>query len=316
MSDKKYVCQNCNIEFSIQDGCLKKREDNSVLLCVKCYKLKHKYLRLRKYYSKELCDLIMDNNGICEYSIISPYFGIMKNSKKKVRFICAKCNTECAMRICDMSKRKICGFQKICTKCSLKYAVNSDEWRDSNSKAQYIAQNRPEVIEKQRNAQYELMKNDPLYAEKRCSKSYISGIIRGFRFDSSWELYYIVKCWESEDIDSIQRYDGSIPYFDTSGKKRLYFPDFVVNYKNGISRIVEIKGSKKYNNFHEKFNAAKVKHGISYIVYEERDLIDMGIHFRRDSFLKQFYQKYYNEITFFNNKKVTQFREKIEKWLK
>ena len=32
--------------------------------------------------------------------------------------------------------------------------------------------------------------------------------------------------------------------------------------------------------------------------------------------LKNFYKKYYNEITFYNNKKVTQFREKIEKWLK
>ena len=159
------------------------------------------------------------------------------------------------------------------------------------------------------------MRDDPLYAEKRCSKSYISGVIRGMRFDSSWELYFMVRCWESKNILSIERYNGSIGYLDPIGKKRRYYPDFIVKFKNGTKKIVEIKGSKKYNNFLEKFNAARKKHGINYIVYEEDDLKDINIFFRRESFLRDFYRKYFKEITFYKNKRVDEFMRRIEKWL-
>ena len=157
-----------------------------------------------------------------------------------------------------------------------------------------------------------LMKNDPMYAEKRCSKSYISGTIRSMRFDSSWELYFIVYCWESKEIKSIDRYDGSIEYFDSKNNKRRYYPDFVVEFCNGRKKIVEIKGTKKYNNFLEKFNVARKLFGINYIVYEENDLKDLDIYFRRESYLRDFYRKYYSEITFYNNEKTKEFKKRID----
>jgi uncharacterized protein (DUF1330 family) len=215
-----------------------------------------------------------------------------------------------------MKRRKICGCKPICRKCALKFATNSDEWRKSNSEAQYISQNNPIVLKKQRSAQLRLMKNDPLYAEKRCSKSYISGRIKGFRFDSSWELYFIVYCWVSKDISSIERYGGSITYTDSSGKKRKYYPDFIVQYKNKNKKIIEIKGSKKYNNFHEKFNAARKKHGMNYLVYEEKDLIAMGIKFRTESYLKNFYKKHNKDIVFYDNEKTKLLKGRIKSWLR
>jgi hypothetical protein len=237
-------------------------------------------------------------------------------TKKKVRFICQECNNEDIMAINAMRLRKICGINPICKHCSLKYAIDSDTWRENNSKAQTIAQNRPEVIERQREAQLRLMKKDTLYAEKRCSKSYISGTIRGFRFDSSWELYFLVHCWESKEVKDIQRYIGAIDYLDKNGINRKYYPDFVVTYASGKKKVVEIKGSKKYNNFHEKFNAARKKFGFGYLVIEESDLRDYGIYFRRESYLKDFYRKYYHEISFYKNEKTKKFKERVSEWLR
>jgi len=100
------------------------------------------------------------------------------------------CGNDEEMQINSMRRRKIVGTKPICRKCSLSYATSSDEWKKSNSDAQFIAQNRKEVKEKQRKAQNDLMENDPLYIEKRRSNSFISGEIEGIYFDSSWELFY------------------------------------------------------------------------------------------------------------------------------
>ncbi len=312
---EKYECSICKEIFAIEKvGIVRRKIRPGEPICQKCYKEISKWSRNATYYPNEL-QLILKEE-VWDYNLVKSFLEKISGSKKKVKFICKQCGKKEVMRIDRMARRKICGFQQICKKCSLKFAVSSEECRESNSKAQYIAQNRPEVLEKQRLSQLKLMKKDPLYAEKRCSKSFISGKIKGFRFDSSWELYFIVCCWESKDIESISRYDGSIEYFDCGGKKRKYYPDFVVCYKNGNEKIIEIKGSKKYNNFHEKFNAARIKHGINYIVLEEKDLLSMGIKFKTESYLKSFYKKNYSDITFFNNDKTNKIKERIEKWLK
>jgi hypothetical protein len=214
-----------------------------------------------------------------------------------------------------MKNRKICGDRPICRKCALKFAMNSDEWRNNNSKAQLIAQNRPEVLEKQRKAQLALMKNDPFFAEKRASKSYISGKINGMRFDSSWEMFYIGYCWENADILSIERYVGSIDYYKADGSKSRYYPDFIVTFKNGSKKIIEIKGSKKYNNFHEKFNAAKKKWKMNYIVKGQKELYKLGINVRQEQYWKYFFSKGY-DVVFNKNSKSQNFRKKVDEWQK
>ena len=308
-------CVDCNKEFEIQKGCLKRRRERpGEPICPTCYR---QYSKGGKYgldyYPEKLRPIL--NKEVWDYDVVKEFLPSLR-TKKKIRFVCQECNNEDVMAINSMHLRKICGIKPICKRCSLKYATSSDIWREHNSKAQLIAQNRPEVIKKQRDAQLRLIKSDPLYAEKRCSKSYISGIIRGFRFDSSWELYFLVHCWNDDKILDIQRYNGYIDYFDNSGVKRKYYPDFVVTYSSGKKRVIEIKGSKKYNNFHEKFNAARAKLDLLYMVVEESDLASYGIHFRRESYLKNFYKKHYHEIVFYDNKKTRAFKKRIEEWLK
>ena len=316
MSDyANFICIDCGKEFSFSKRCLMLRKERTgKSICANCYHKINKGGRYGKdYYPVELRNLLKED--FWDYEIIKPYLNSIR-TKKKIRFICQECNNEEIMQLNVMRRRKICSTQPICRKCSLKFATNSKEWRENNSKAQFIAQNRPEVLEKQRNSQLKLMESDPLFCDKRCSKSYVSGKIRGFRFNSSWELYYLAYCWESKEIKSIKRYDGYMDYFDGKGILRKYFPDFIVDFSDGKSKIIEIKGSKKYNNFHEKFNAARKKHGINYIVYEEKDLVNLGINFRRETFLREFYRKYYNEILFDDNERIRNLKKRIEEWLK
>lgn len=312
---EKLFCNWCNTEFEIKMQAMRRRHfKTDGPICKECYKtIPFSASKLKELPIILNFDHSMYRNAM-PYDIFVKYIDFISIAKEII-FKCDICSNYDTMTYKCMKGRKICGTKPICRKCSLAYAVGSDEWRNKNSKAQFIAQNRPEVLEKQRASQKRLMEEDPLYAEKRSSKSYISGTIRGFRFDSSWELYFLAYCWTNPMIDSIVRYEGSIDYFDSYGIKRKYFPDFIVKYADGEQKVIEIKGTKKYNNFHEKFNAALVKHGANYVVLEESDLLKLGIHFRRETYLADFYKKYYNEITFFENRKTKLLIPRIEKWL-
>jgi hypothetical protein len=125
-----------------------------------------------------------------------------------------------------------------------------------------------------------------------------------------------INTWENRDIVSILRYDGNISYEDKCGVSRKYYPDFLVKYKKGKSKIIEIKGSRKYNNFHEKFNAARKKHGDYYVVYGEKELKELGIYLTREAYLREFFIKNYKDIVFYKNKKTQKMEKRIEKWLK
>jgi len=310
----KFNCTKCGKLSLINKTAIgKRRYYPNEKICISCYRKISPGGRYGKeYYPKELQKIWRQE--IWDYEIVKPYLKELR-TKKLIRFICEICGKEDIRSLNEMKNRKICGYRPICRKCALVFAVNSDEWIKNNSKAQLIAQNRPEVLEKQRQAQIRLMENDPLYVEKRASKSYISGIIEGMRFDSSWEMFYIGYCIKNPDIKSIKRYVGKIEYIKNNGCKSFYYPDFVVKFKNGKSKIIEIKGSKKYNHFHEKFNAAKKKWGVNYIVYGQKELYKLGILVRKKRYWKYFFEQGYN-VVFNKNSKSQNFVKEIKKWQK
>jgi len=309
-----FVCIECGKKTSVSEQAMNKRKCHpGEHICVSCYhKISPGGPYGKEYYPKELQRIWL--NKVWDYDVVKPYLNTLK-TKKKIRFICEICGKEDIRSLNQMNKRKICGVRPICRKCALAFAVGSNEWAEANSKAQLEAQNRPEVLEKQRKAQMILMRNDPLYSEKRASRSYISGTINGMKFDSSWEMFYIAYCWENKNISSIMRYKGSIEYCNDNGVLSRYFPDFIVTFKNGTKKIVEIKGSRKYRSFHEKFNAAKKKWEANYVVYGQKEMYKMGITFRRKPYILNFINKNY-KITFNHNKKTNAFMEQIDKWLK
>ena len=63
-------------------------------------------------------------------------------------------------------------------------------------------------------------------------------------------------------------------------------------------------------------NAARKQHGINYVVYEERDLFKLGIFFRKEKYLKNFYKKNNKYIKFYDNVKTKALKDRIKLWLK
>ena len=86
-------------------------------------------------------------------------------------------------------------------------------------------------------------------------------------------------------------------------------------YSNGVKKIVEIKGSKKYNNFHEKFAAALRKWKSNYIVYGQKELYKLGVKVRQEKYWKDFFNKGYN-VKFNNNATAQKFKRRVESWQK
>jgi len=304
---KKYKCIECGKEFKLQPGGLKRRKVKSgVPICKECYKKNHS--KGGRYgLKKDVPESLQGkwNNEYWEYKDILPYLDILK-TKKLIKFTCQECDEEDLMEFNKMRRRSICGVKPICSKCALKYATSSDEWKENNSKAQLIAQNREDVIKKQRKAHERLVKEDPLYFEKRNSKQFVSGSIRGIHFHSSWELLYIIYCFKNSKILEIKRSDKKIPYKDKANKTRNYYPDFEIKTKNN-SYLVEIKGNKVFHNYNEKLNAAKKIFGEKYIVFSLKELKNRGILVRSDVYVRRQVTPYLKDIRFIDNKAVQNF---------
>lgn len=168
---------------------------------------------------------------------------------------------------------------------------DNPDWLEKNSKAQLIAQNRPEQKRKnaegvrkswtpERKAYYrETMLRrweNSTDAEKTSMTSGLEwtkgrgdkfqdimrrsigvggykGVYNGIHFDSALEMSFLMWC-EEEGIE-VRRYDMMpIPYTAEDGKERNYYPDFII----GKDTIVEIKGTGLYYRKNFERNEKKI----------------------------------------------------------
>jgi hypothetical protein len=189
--------------------------------------------------------------------------------KATIIFDCTSCSSSYFENKHDLLER---GDIDICGSCLRRKKCRSPERRASNSRAQFIAQNRPEVKEKMSAAlkatwvrdydsRCESMKksyaNNPSHREN-VSKSSLRnwqrdeyarkielksrskwGHYKGIFYQSLCELAFLLWC---EDNDkTVRRFVGSIPY-EFDGKIRSYRPDFVVDEK----LVIEVKHSMEH----------------------------------------------------------------------
>lgn len=180
--------------------------------------------------------------------------------------------------------------------CGVKFATSQKGWKEKNSKAQLIAQNRPEVKAKMRasvkaSKTPELLRkhseaSKKMWLSEEYRKKHRESMKKAFKnmsqeskdkmsyknrfhsgwynsdkfgkmyFNSSWELAFIVWCENNTLIETLKRCDDTIPYKDKNGKERFYYPDFEIKSSSGI-QIIEIKGKRNLNNVEEKKIHAK-----------------------------------------------------------
>lgn len=190
---------------------------------------------------------------------------------------CEKCKNEYKILVKKFLRRK--KFAPFCTKCYFKECVCDEEWRKNNSKAQKIAQNRPEVLEKQRKAQlrrWELGGDDLReryvqigknlwkrksyrdnqikrirenwenlkYREKifnNSKKQYVGKYKENF-YHSLVEFSFLLYCEEKKH--SVRNYDGPGIEYEFKNKIRRYYPDYIINNDT----IIEVKGRGRWYN--------------------------------------------------------------------
>jgi hypothetical protein len=189
--------------------------------------------------------------------------------KAIIAFDCASCSSSYFEIKRDLLDR---GSIEICGKCLRRNKSRSPERRALNSRAQRIAQNKPETKNKMSRSVRAAWARD---YDKRCESirrsyrenpahrenvskaslrvwrddSYAlkmekisrskSGHYKGIFYQSLCELAFLLWCEESNK--TVKRFKGSIPY-ELDGKTRSYRPDFVVDEK----LVVEVKHSLQH----------------------------------------------------------------------
>lgn len=142
----------------------------------------------------------------------------------------------------------------VCDECYRKTYAYDANWKANNSKAQKIAQNRPETLAKQIKSQKVRYQQPGVlehykavgkklwecheYRKKVVANSSISkaGTYHNLSYQSSIELAFIV--WCEQNGKRVENYSGEgIPYI-WEGREHRYYPDFLVDGK----LVVEVKG--------------------------------------------------------------------------
>ncbi len=191
-------------------------------------------------------------------------------------YVCEFCNNQSILLRKKFLDRKIKLF-KSCGRCHAKNVCALPEQKIINSKAQKIAQNKPETLEKMSIASKKAWERD---YENRCnsiqksydenpfhrqnvrlasiknwsseeyrkktekSNAYCWGYYSDIFYQSLCELAFII--WCEEKSIKIKRYDDDpINYVDEINIKRNYIPDFIID----LQTIVEVKSSLDRENY-------------------------------------------------------------------
>ncbi len=261
-----YTCKKCNIEYSCKYSHLLNREVYpNECICYNCInKLDNHYYghsvpeELKQYSGKD--------NPI-PWDVFTKYKDDY-TSKKWISIKCQECGEEAIVQWSKISSRKYAKNLPICSKCISKYTANLSEWKDTNSKAQLIAQNKPETKEKIRNSINDKIKNDIEFRRKITRYSgKLSGYYKGVKFDSSWELSVLYYYGEK-----IKPCEITIPYIQKDGSEHLYLPDFEL-YDNNKKHLLEVKGEYREIDY-LKIEAAKNMIKNKLIDYDDLIIID------------------------------------------
>jgi hypothetical protein len=96
------------------------------------------------------------------------------------------------------------------------------------------------------------------------------------KYRSSWELKFLQWCDQNPNIKKVISEGIKIPYIDIDNKKKNYYPDFVLLYKNE-KFLIEIKPNNQIMNEtnQRKFQAAKKfanEKGLKFLILTENEL--------------------------------------------
>jgi len=114
--------------------------------------------------------------------------------------------------------------------------------------------------------------------------THVSPIAGECKYRSSWELKYMLYLDSHSDVETWSYEKTIIEYVSNQKTKKLrkYYPDFLVEFKDGSRRLIEIKQKRKLEQASVKKKAAAarswcVEHGATYELLTEIELKNMGL---------------------------------------
>lgn len=229
-----FQCPICGKKTSLKWFNIHKRKHKD-WICSLC--VTHRTLRQKQNLPEELWYSGTKDNPYTWEQYIKYHDQFSKGSSKLwVQGTCNICNNNFILSTGNLLHRRYTSLDEICSNCIDKYTRNLPEILQKNSEAQKIAQNRPEVKEKQRIAQAKAHENDPDLIHKKITRANrLCGFINNVFFASSTELEYLLLNLH------VQNCKLKIEYI-YNGTKHTYYPDFQYINDNGKIVIVEIKG--------------------------------------------------------------------------
>lgn len=133
-------------------------------------------------------------------------------------------------------------------------------------------------------------------------------VIKGIciKFDSFYELLFIINSAKNDKVMNITRSNDIIPYFDEH-KKRHYNPDFVVTYEDGSECVIEVKPIERARDREvllkqqvafEKYNCYKIVTEDDLFLYSEDILNSYIINTKEDlsKYVKRYKKRIRNEL--------------------
>lgn len=208
------------------------------------------------------------NNSIPVSFEIYKKYNFIKSRKLKCQIQCIVCNNIQIKSFKELSKRTLVK-EEVCNDCVLKVATSSIEWRKKNSEAQLKIQSTLEQKMKNalgvsnfwlNNPEKKKIVSDKLkayYQNKEFKNKYLKNNKVGFtslsgtlktkygnlKFDSSYELCFLLWTEKQIDIKYIDRVNFWIPYL-LNEKIKHYQPDFIITKYDNSKILIEIKSSK------------------------------------------------------------------------
>lgn len=230
-----FQCSICGKKTSLKWFNIHKRKHKD-WICSLC--VTHRTLRQKQNLPEELWYSGTKDNPYTWEQYIKYHDQFSKGSSKLwVQGTCNICNNNFILSTGNLLHRCYTSLDKICSNCIDKYTSNLPEILQKNSEAQKIAQNRPEVKEKQRIAQAKAHENDPDLINKKMSQNNrLRGYFNNIYFASSFELSYLIY------NPNAQNCKLQIKYI-YNNIEHTYYPDFQYIDETGKIIIVELKGA-------------------------------------------------------------------------
>jgi hypothetical protein len=219
-------------------------------------KIGNKIYEFKDDCPEEVINVFKNREKLIDFDVFKKHIGFWPQSKKMVIGFCDVCGSSVKKKMCSVvGDYKIESLKNrlICKNCTMKEVCKDIDWKTKNSKAQKIAQNRPEVLEKMSKSLKKVWSEN-----NEVTKKWRESILKS---NSSDEQRLKIskaskKLWQNEDyrekmLVNFRSFNGISGFFNSKFSGRIRFDSsyefiFLFYCDLKMKKVDRFKGSIKY----------------------------------------------------------------------